>query len=181
MAAAGRELDGHINRALEGKTVRAVSKDGVHLFIHCTSGEKWAIGWADFVAGKGFAGEPVIVSAGNMRQASGPIDVVDGSVHRALEHRTIESARTDGEILYLQCTDGRRYGIGWVNLQTRERIKAEPCLCKVDVMLKLGGVNVFDDGVEVDVGTHADCRGNGTIRRRGNVLRCTGCSWTTAR
>jgi len=146
--------------------------------IFCTNGERWAIGWADFVAGQGFVGEPAVISVGDMRQATGPIDVVDGSVHRALEHRTIESARTDGEILYLQCADGRRYGLAWVNPETKERVRGEPCLLKVDVSVKLGSVNIFDDGVEVDVGTHASC--GGLIKRRGNVMRCLGCSWTNA-
>lgn len=173
-----RDLDGHINRALEGKTVRGVSKDGTFMTIHCTNGERWGIAWADFIAGKGFAGEPAIVSVGDMHQLTGTVDVVDGHVNRALEHRTIESARTDGELLQLQCTDGRRYGIAWVNPQTKERIRAEPCLTKIDVRLTLGSVNIWDDGIDVEVGTHANC--GSVIMRRGNVLRCLGCGWTSA-
>jgi hypothetical protein len=174
----GRDLDGIISRVLEGKTVRGVSKDGVYMTIHCTNGERWAIGWADFTAGKGFAGEPSIVSIDEMRQASGPIDVVDGSIHRALEHRTIESARTDGDVLYIQCADGRRYGLTWVDPQTRERIRGEPCLTKVDVRVTLGSVNAFDDGTDLEVGSHAFC--GGLIMRRGNVSRCLSCGWTSA-
>lgn len=173
-----RSVDGHIHRALEGKTVKGVSKDGTFMTIHCTNGERWGIGWADFIAGKGFAGEPAIVSAGDMRLVAGPVDVVDGSVHRALEGRTIESARTDGELLHLQCSDGRRYGIAWVNPQTKERIRAEPCLTKIDVRLTLSPTSPFDDGTDIEVGTHATC--GALIMRRGNVLRCLGCGWTSA-
>lgn len=172
----GRALDGLIHRALEGKTVRAVSKDGSRMTIHCANGERWGVGWADFTAGHAYEGEPVIISVGDMRHA-GPVDVVDGSVHRALDGRTIESARTDGEVLYIQCTDGRRYGIAWANPQTHERIRAEPCLVRVDVRITLGHVSAWDDGTEVEVGTHASC--GSVIMRRGNAMRCLGCGWTS--
>lgn len=140
-----RSLDGHINRALEGKTVTGVAKDGRCMTIFCTDGERWVIAWADFVKGEGFLGEPAIVAIDSMKLAAGDVSTPDGSVHNALKNRTIESAHTDGETLILQCADGRRYGIVWVNPQTHERIKAEPCLVKVNVLARVEGVSVFGD------------------------------------
>jgi|SRR5688572_9614448 len=140
-----RALDGEINRALEGKTVSGVAKDGLAMAIFCTNGEQWVIAWADFVKGVGFPGEPAIVAVDNMRLVAGEVQTPDGSVHNALKDRTIESARTDGETLILQCVDGRRYGIAWVDPKTHERIKAEPCLVKVNVRARVEGVSVFGD------------------------------------
>lgn len=140
-----RQLDGEINRALEGKTVTGVAKDGRCMTIFCTNGERWVIAWADFVKGEGFLGEPAIVAIDSMKLAAGEVSTPDGSVHNALKDRTIESARTDGETLILRCVDGRRYGIAWVNPQTHERIKAEPCLVKVNVHTRVEGVSVFGE------------------------------------
>lgn len=140
-----RTLDGHINRALEGKTVTAVAKDGLAMMVLCSNGERWIIAWADFIKGIGFPGEPSIVAINDMKLVYGEVDTPDGSVHNALKGRTIESARTDGETLIIKCTDGRSYGIAWVDPKTHERIKAEPCLVRVDVKAKLPGVSIFGD------------------------------------
>jgi hypothetical protein len=142
---ADRKLDGEISRALEGKTVAGVAKDGLSMAIFCSNGEQWVVAWADFIKGVGFQGEPAIVAVDNMRLAAGEVSTPDGSVHAALLGRTIESARTDGELLMLQCTDGRRYGIAWVNPDTHERIKAEPCLVKINVALRMEGVSAVGD------------------------------------
>ena len=136
-----REVDGHINRALEGKTVVGVTKDGTFMTVHCTNGERWGIGWADFTKGVGFPGEPAIVSIGELRDASANVEPLDGGVSRLLAGKTIESARTDGEVLYLQCSGGRRYGIAWIDPGTKQRIKAEPCLTKVDATIRIQGVS----------------------------------------
>lgn len=140
-----RALDGEISRVLEGRTVLAVAKDGQSMTIMCTNGEQWCIAWADFIKGEGFNGEPAIVAINDMRLAAGDVDTPDGSVHGALKGRTIESARTDGEALILQCTDGRCYAIAWVDPTTRQRIQAEPCLAKVNVRMRLAGVSVFGE------------------------------------
>lgn len=140
-----RTLDGHIHRALEGKTVSAVTKDGQSMTICCTNGEQWCIAWADFVKGTAFNGEPAIVAVNDMRLAAGDVETPDGSIHRVLKGRTIESARTDGETLVLQCAEGHCYGIAWIDPKTSQRIRAEPCLAKVNVEIKLEGVSVFGD------------------------------------
>lgn len=138
-----RNLDGEINRALEGKLVVGVAKDGTFMSIFCSNGERWGIGWADFVKGVGFAGEPAIVSVDKLKLASGPVSAPDGGVHGALKGQVIESARTDGTVLYLKLTTGREYGIAWVDPKTQERIRAEPCLVRVDVTVRPEGVSVL--------------------------------------
>ena len=95
--------------------------------------------------GEGYRGEPAIVSAGDMRLASGQAAPADGSVHSCLKGRTIESTRTDGQVLNVQCTDGRRYGIAWVDPATKLQIRAEPCLVKVDAKIRVEGVSVFGE------------------------------------
>lgn len=177
----GRSLDGEINRALEGKKVTAVSKDGVFMTIHCDNGEKWNVGFADFIAGKGFAGEPALISIDDMRDAGNPLPT-DGSVNSVLEGQVIEHAITDGITLYLQCATGRRIGIGWVD-DRGERVRAEPCLHKVDAVLTLDGVAVFgaemgNTSVEILIGDHANC--GGQIMRRGNRFYCRTCGWDSA-
>ena len=56
----GRPLDGHINRALEGKTIERVTKNGRMLVVECDNGERWGIAWAT-PNGVGIEGEPCLV------------------------------------------------------------------------------------------------------------------------
>lgn len=144
-----RALDGHINRALEGKTVLAVTKDGTFMTIHCTNGERWCVGWADFIQGEGYAGEPVIVAVDSLRDVSDEVEVRDGGIHHALVGKTIESARTDGLTLIVACVGGRSYGLAWVDPATRQRVRGEPCLVKVDATIMLEGVSAFGVGAEM--------------------------------
>lgn len=56
----GTPLDGHINRALEGKTVKRALKNGRVLELEMTNGERWGIAWAT-LNGVGIEGEPCLV------------------------------------------------------------------------------------------------------------------------
>lgn len=53
-------LDGHVNRALEGKTVVRALKDGRFLDLEMTTGETFRIAWAS-PNGDGYVGEPCLV------------------------------------------------------------------------------------------------------------------------
>lgn len=177
----GRPLDGEINRALEGKKVVAVSKDGVFMTIHCDNGEKWNVGWADFVAGRGFAGEPALIALDDMRD-NGVALPADGSVDSVLRDQIIEHARTNGDELHLQCASGRRVGVAWVDARG-DRIRAEPCLHKVDAVITLEGVVMFgaesgNPNVTVLIGDHANCGGH--IMKRGALFFCDRCKWDSA-
>lgn len=174
----GRALDGEINRALEGKKVVAVSKDGVFMTIHCDNGERWNVGWADFIAARGFSGEPVLLAIDDMKDLHSA-DTSDGSVDAVLRGQIIESARVNGDELHLNCAGGRRVWIGWAH--NGVRVRAEPCLHKVDAVMTLEGVAVFgaetgNPNVSVLVGDHAYC--GGSIFQRGAVIECDRCGWS---
>lgn len=138
----GRKFDGEISRALEGRTISGVAKDGRVMEIFATNGERWRIAWADFLSGVGFDGEPVIISVGDVH-ARGETPAHDGHVHRALVGKTIERAMTDGELLLLELVGGESYGIGWIDPATGARVEAEPCLVRVDVSVAIEPVAVF--------------------------------------
>jgi hypothetical protein len=57
----GRPLDGHINRVLEGKTIRRAEKSGIALILEMTNGERWHIAWAT-PEGQPIKGEPCLVN-----------------------------------------------------------------------------------------------------------------------
>ena len=141
-----RTVEGHIRRALEGKTVEVITKDGFAMIIHCTNGERWAIMWANLGTGEGKPGEPCVFLVDDMR-ADKDIGLCarDGHVNRLLQGLTIEEAKTDGECLYLNLVGGRRVGIVWVDPTSAERVHAEPCLARVDVLARPIGVSALGE------------------------------------
>jgi hypothetical protein len=56
----GYPLDGHINRVLEGKTIKRVLKTGHLMEIELDNGERWGVAWAT-PNGVGIEGEPCLV------------------------------------------------------------------------------------------------------------------------
>lgn len=56
----GYPLDGHINRVLEGKTIKRVLKNGHLMEVELDNGERWGIAWAT-KNGVGIEGEPCLV------------------------------------------------------------------------------------------------------------------------
>ncbi len=56
----GYPLDGHINRVLEGKTIKRALKNGRVLELEMENGERWGIAWAT-PNGVGIEGEPCLV------------------------------------------------------------------------------------------------------------------------
>lgn len=67
--------------------------------------------------------------------------VLDGHINRVLEGKQIESVTKNGTMLIINCTNGEQWGIAWVNPETAEAIKGEPCLVKVDVKVMLPRVS----------------------------------------
>jgi hypothetical protein len=56
----GYPLDGHVNRELEGKTIRRALKNGRTLELEMDNGERFQIAWAT-PNGIGVDGEPCLV------------------------------------------------------------------------------------------------------------------------
>ena len=127
-----RRLDGFINRELEGAVIETVEKDDYRLIFHCANGERWAVSWVT-PNGEAIKGEPMLERW---------LFPKDGHIHKALAGQTVESIRSDGRTLIVQCSFWRFRRITWTG-------GGEPCLMKVDVVVTLPSVDVFGTAGEI--------------------------------
>ena len=67
-----------------------------------------------------------------------------GHINRILEGKTVERATKDGRLLWLEMTNGERWGIAWVD-ENGEGIEGEPCLVKTDVRVVAPAVSIFGE------------------------------------
>ena len=131
-----RTVDGFIHRLLDGLEVEAVEKTGDAMTLHATNGERWQLWFVNPNTGDLIKGEPAI--------QHGPGLPVDGHINTRLAGQTIDNVKTDGQQVLFNLVGGGSIVLAWVD-ELGQRIKAEPCLRKVDVVIGVPGVSIFGE------------------------------------
>lgn len=129
-----RTVDGFIHRSIDGKQIDAVSKNGESMTLHCGL-EMWVLWFVNPSTGELQEGEPAIVGTAEYQLAADTLAFPeDTHVHSCLKGKIVESAKSEGSILWLRLVGGESYGIAWVD-SNGVRLAVEPCLYKVNVLV----------------------------------------------